>query len=78
MAHDGYARAITPIHTPYDGDTIFSLATGSLGRPASVALVGSLAAEVMADAIVRAATRAGSLGGLPAARELGTIPERLR
>jgi L-aminopeptidase/D-esterase-like protein len=78
MAHDGYARAITPIHTPYDGDTIFSLATGSLGRPASVALVGSLAAEVVADAIVRAATRAGSLGGLPAARELGTIPERLR
>jgi L-aminopeptidase/D-esterase-like protein len=78
MAHDGYARAIAPVHTPYDGDTIFALATGTLGRPASVALVGSLAAAVMADAIVRAATQAEALGGFPAARDLGTVPEHLR
>lgn len=78
MAHDGYARAITPIHTPSDGDAIFSIATGTLGRSASVALIGSLAAEAAADAIVRAATKADGLGGLPAARDLGTIPDNLR
>ncbi len=70
MAHDGYARAIYPVHTPADGDTIFSLATGRLKARANVGQIGMLAAEAMARAIVRAATQATSLGGLPAARDL--------
>ena len=78
MAHDGYARAISPVHTPGDGDTIFSAATGTWDGTASYGQIGSLAAEVMADAIVRAATQATSSNGLPSARDLGTVPARLR
>ena len=78
MAHDGYARAISPVHTPGDGDTIFSAATGTWDGTASYGQIGSLAAEVMADAIVRAATQATASHGLPSARDLGTVPARLR
>jgi L-aminopeptidase/D-esterase-like protein len=78
MAHDGYARAISPIHTPADGDTIFSLATGTWDGQANYGQIGALAAEAMADAIVRAATRATSLHGVPSARDLGTVPSRLK
>jgi len=78
MAHDGYARAISPVHTPGDGDTIFSAATGTWDGTASYGQIGSLAAEVMADAIVRAATQATASNGLPSARDLGTVPARLR
>ena len=70
MAHDGYARAISPVHTPADGDTIFALATGTRPGEANVGLVGALAAEAMADAIVRAATQATSAAGVPALRDL--------
>ena len=63
MAHDGFARAIAPVHTPFDGDTIFALATGTLEGDANVGVIGALAAEAMADAIVRAATQSK---GLPA------------
>jgi L-aminopeptidase/D-esterase-like protein len=74
MAHDGLARAISPVHTPGDGDTIFSLATGVLqggvddGR---LSQIGALAAEAMADAIVRAVKEATGAGGVPALRDLG-------
>jgi len=78
MAHDGYARAIAPVHTPADGDTIFSAATGTWDGEANYGTVGALAAEAMADAIVRAATRATASNGVPAARDLGTIPARLK
>jgi L-aminopeptidase/D-esterase-like protein len=74
MAHDGYARAISPVHTPGDGDTIFSIATGKFTGDVNYGLIGALAAEAMADAIVRAATQATSSNGVPAARELGTVP----
>jgi L-aminopeptidase/D-esterase-like protein len=70
MAQDGIARAIVPAHTPVDGDTAFALATGTLGRPADLLLVGSLAADVTAQAIVNAARAATGLPGLPAARDL--------
>jgi L-aminopeptidase/D-esterase-like protein len=70
MAHDGYARAISPSHTPDDGDTIFALATGNLSGNANVGIVGSLAAEAMADAILRAVRQATSIPGYPAARDL--------
>jgi len=78
MAHDGYARAISPVHTPADGDTIFSVATGTWDGQANYGTIGALAAEAMADAIVRAATQASSSNGLPAARDLGTIPTRFK
>ena len=70
MAHDGYARAISPSHLPSDGDLIFSLATGTLDGDVSLTVVGALAAEAMADAIVRAATQATSLEGIVAVRDL--------
>jgi L-aminopeptidase/D-esterase-like protein len=78
MAHDGYARAISPVHTPGDGDTIFSVATGAWSGEANYGQIGALAAEAMADAIVRAATQAASSSGVPSAAELGTIPARLK
>lgn len=56
MAQDGLARAIRPAHTMHDGDTLFALATGH--QPADVNLVGAYAAEVVAQAIVRAALTA--------------------
>ena len=70
MAHDGYARAISPVHTPADGDTIFAVATGTRAGEANVGLIGALAAEAMADAIVRAATQATGAAGVPALRDL--------
>jgi len=70
MADDGYARAISPSHTNGDGDTIFSLATGRWDGAAAITVIGALAAEAVADAIVRAATQATSVAGIPAARDL--------
>lgn len=52
MAHDSLARAIRPSHTMHDGDTIFALATGAVDEDATRA--GILAADVFADAILRA------------------------
>jgi len=78
MADDGLARALFPSHTLGDGDTIFALATGGWTGTADVSTVGALAADVMAEAIVRAAVMAKSAGGLPAAADLGTIPARFK
>ncbi len=78
MADDGLARALSPAHTIGDGDTVFALATGRWPGQADTSIIGALAAEVLADAIVRAATEAQSLGGFPSARELGTIPARFK
>lgn len=72
MAHDGLARTINPAHTMYDGDTIFALATGKSARPANVTLIGALAAEAMAQAVVRAVRAARSLPNLPSAAEMKT------
>jgi L-aminopeptidase/D-esterase-like protein len=68
MAHDGYARALSPSHTPADGDVVFTLATGAASSDAGQ--VGELAAEVIADAIVRAARQATGVPGIPAVRDL--------
>jgi len=78
MADDGLARAINPAHTIGDGDTVFSLATGTLQERVDVTTVGSIAAEVLAEAIVRAAVQATGSGGLPSARDLGTVPTRFK
>ncbi len=66
MAHDGLGRTIRPAHTMVDGDTLFALATGQVR--ASATLVGAYAAEVVAQAIVRAALAASAACGLPAAK----------
>jgi L-aminopeptidase/D-esterase-like protein len=63
------------VHTLGDGDVIVSLATGRWEGEADASLVGALAAQAMAEAIVRAATQAESLPGLPAARDLGKDPD---
>jgi L-aminopeptidase/D-esterase-like protein len=70
MAHDGYARAISPVHTSVDGDLIFALATGVRPGNVDAGVIGALAAEVMADAIARAARQATGLPGIPAVRDL--------
>lgn len=58
MAHDGMARAISPVHTPFDGDTIFAMTTGKSNLTVSLGVIGSLAAEAVSEAIVRAVTKA--------------------
>ena len=78
MADDGLARAIVPSHTVGDGDTVFSLATGTWKGDVNLTVVGALAADAMAEAIVRAAAMAEGSGGLPSSRDLGTVPSRLR
>jgi L-aminopeptidase/D-esterase-like protein len=78
MADDGLARAINPAHTPADGDTVFALATGRWQGQADVFTIGPLAAEALSEAIVRAATQATASGGLPSARDLNTVPGRLK
>jgi L-aminopeptidase/D-esterase-like protein len=70
MAHDGLARAINPVHTAYDGDTIFALSTGKSSKTANLTLIGALAAETIAQAVVRAVRAARGIAGLPSADEL--------
>ena len=69
MAHDGLARTINPVHTMLDGDTIFAVATGRSDEAANPDLLGILAAEAMALAVVRAVRAAKGLVGLPAASD---------
>ena len=54
QAHDGLARTINPVHTSYDGDTLFALGTGAAERSGNLLLLGVLAAEVVAIAVQRA------------------------
>lgn len=75
MAHDGLARAIYPVHTPSDGDTLFALSTGS-GPEARVGRIGALAAEAVARAVLDAVRSAESLPGLPSIHDLPAPPER--
>jgi L-aminopeptidase/D-esterase-like protein len=70
MAHDGLARSIRPVHTPVDGDTLFALSTGAVRLEHPALLVGCVAAEVVALAVVRAALNATGLPGLPSAADL--------
>lgn len=68
IAHDGYARAIRPVHTTADGDSIYAVSLGEVSADQDV--VGALGAQVMAQAIVRAVQAAKSAYGFPAASEL--------
>ena len=78
MGDDGFAKAIVPSHTVGDGDTVFALATGRWTGEANLSVLGAMAAEAMAEAIVRAVAAAESANGVPSARELGTVPSRLK
>jgi L-aminopeptidase/D-esterase-like protein len=78
MADDGLARAVNPAHTTGDGDTVFAVATGRWQGQAEISVVGALAAEALSEAIVRAATQATASGGLPSARDMGTVPSRFK
>lgn len=76
MAHDGLARTIDPIHTMWDGDTMFCVGTGKSGLPGNMLALGALAAHVTAAAVLRAVINAKGLSGpgvpaVPSASELG-------
>jgi len=74
MAHDGFARAIRPVHTPFDGDSIFVIATGDYAAGGSaaldIALIGNMAADCVARAVCRGVFEAEALNGIPAYRTL--------
>jgi len=73
MAADGMARAIKPVHTPFDGDTVIALATGATPLPEPRALhlgiAGELAADCLARAIGRGVWEARSVGAMTALRD---------
>lgn len=66
MAQDGLARAVRPVHTPFDGDTVFVLATAGKDlpepKPLALAELGAVAADTMARAIARGVYEAESIG----------------
>ncbi len=75
MAQNGLARAIIPAHTMYDGDTVFCLSTAekpplSGDRARDITAIGSLAAEALAAAVVRAVKVASSVPGCPAVGDM--------
>lgn len=70
MAHNGYARAIRPVHTMADGDSIYALSTGTI--PADVNVVGVLGALVMERAIIKAVKQSTTCYGLPSFHEIAT------
>ena len=73
MAQDGLARAIRPIHTSFDGDALFVLATGKVElqgvRPLALSRLGSIAADCVARACARGVYQAASAGGMTAWRD---------
>ncbi len=69
MAQDGVARTIRPAHTMLDGDTLFALSTGN--KRTDLSVLGAVAAEVVAEAILRAVYQARAAGGLPGLAEDG-------
>ena len=69
MAHEGYACSIRPVHTSVDGDSIYAVSAGDV--KADQDLVGTLAAEVMSEAILRAVFSAESAYGFVSAKDLG-------
>jgi L-aminopeptidase/D-esterase-like protein len=74
MGHDGLARSINPVHTMSDGDTLFMLGTGRAGKPLGMMVLGTMVAEAVAIAVVRAARAAQGIAvgklRLPAAADL--------
>lgn len=77
MASDGFARALRPVHTPFDGDIVFAVTTGKRvvtePRQRSIMRLGSIAADCVARAIARGVFEAESLGSMKSYRELFAI-----
>jgi L-aminopeptidase/D-esterase-like protein len=74
MAHDGFARALRPIHTPFDGDIVFALTTGTKTieapfRAYEILRLGHMAADCIARAIARGIYEARTLGATRAYRD---------
>jgi L-aminopeptidase/D-esterase-like protein len=73
MAADGFARALRPVHTPFDGDIVFAVATGrrAMGEPRAWNLMrlGSIAADCLSRAIARGVFEAETLGNMTSYRE---------
>ncbi len=72
MAQNGLAKVISPVHTPFDGDIVFVLSTGT--READVSALGLAAETALAHAVLRAVGAAHGLGLLPASSDLGSLP----
>jgi L-aminopeptidase/D-esterase-like protein len=71
MANCGAARAIRPYHTTGDGDSLFAVSTRRLTRPdVQLTVIGALAADVVAEAIVRGVRAARGVPGWPAISDL--------
>ena len=73
MAHDGFARSICPVHTSADGDSIYAVSVGEV--EADQDLAGTMAAEAVSEAIIRAVMNAESAYGYPSASETGPAEE---
>jgi L-aminopeptidase/D-esterase-like protein len=70
MANTGAARAINPYHTQGDGDQVLAVSTGLSNRSVSLTALGAIAAEMVADAILRAVKTATGVPGWVAVRDL--------
>lgn len=78
MAQDALARCVDPAHLPWDGDTTFALSTGAwrpAGAEPDLGLLGALAAEALAMAIVRGAWQAVAWGNFPSCRDVRRLPK---
>lgn len=81
MAHDGFARAIRPVHTPFDGDSVFVLSTGQkrlANPPADIGRIGMLAADCVARAVARGVFEAETLDNLSSYRAVYGETARLK
>lgn len=74
MAHDGFARAVRPVHTPLDGDVVFCLASGAAALPSpehlGLALIGGIAADCVARALARGVYEAKTLAHMRSYRDI--------
>lgn len=68
MTHNGYARSIRPVHTTADGDSIYAMSVGEIS--ADIDMLGTLAADVMSEAILRAVNSADSAYGYISAKDM--------
>ena len=71
LGHDALARSIVPVHTMFDGDTVFALSTGSGAAmaPGQFMGLGIAAVELLSEAIERSVRTATSRGGVPTVEE---------
>jgi len=77
MAADGFARALRPVHTPFDGDLVYAMSTARRpltgSRPHAVMALGALAADTLSRAIARGVYQATSLGAFQSYRDIFSV-----